>query len=200
MRNKAQLDQLRALQRIRDVQVQAAELAAAVARRDIGKAEAVVEAAARASRSTERAWAKSIAVNGHASPVTGAWAGNVLEQQHQQRLSEEKRANCRIVEQERAAALREATALRDVGAAAPRKLQTRASRKRDEQWLADSADRSAGGADDPGSPFETCWRARADGCSRQSSARHAFRDLARRSHIDCGQLDLWFLGARCVWT
>ena len=143
MRNKAQLDQLRALQRIRDVQVQAAELAAAVARRDIGKAEAVVEAAARASRSTERAWAKSIAVNGHASPVTGAWAGNVLEQQHQQRLSEEKRASCRIVEQDSAAALRQATALRDVGAAALRKVQTKASRKRDEQWLSDSADRSS---------------------------------------------------------
>ena len=143
MRNKGQLDQLRAFQRIRDVQVQAAELAVAVAKRDIGKAEAAVEAAARASRSTERAWAKSLAVNGHASPLTGAWAGDVLEQQQQQRLSEEKRADCQMVEQERAAALREATALRDVGAAALRKVQTRASRKRDEQWLADSADRSS---------------------------------------------------------
>ena len=96
MRNKGQLDQLRAFQRIRDVQVQAAELAVAVARRDIGKAEAAVDAAARASRSTERAWAKSLALNGHASPVTGAGAGNVLEQQQQQRLSEEKRADCRL--------------------------------------------------------------------------------------------------------
>ena len=143
MRNKAQLDQLRAFQRIRDVQVQVAELAVAVARREIGKAEVAVEAAARASRSTERAWAKSLAVNGHASPVTGAWAGTVREQQHLQRLSEEKRADSRLAEQERAAALREATALRDVGAAALRKVQAKASRKRDEQWLADSADRSS---------------------------------------------------------
>lgn len=143
MRRAAHLHQLDQLHRIRDLMTQAAELRAAEAGRGAREAERAAEAETRAGKSSLRAWTKSVAAHGHASALTAAWAGAVVDQQDRQVEAEQERDARQSAEQRSVLELRAATALREVAKTALCKAQVSDVRKRDEQRLSNAEDRSA---------------------------------------------------------